>query len=107
MLCFPTTFFKCLSDEIRLKIVLLLAQNGSLCVCDLHETLNQPQPKVSRHLAELRRCELLIAEKRGKWVHYQLNPDLPAWARVIVDDMVTTFPVPFPELFPQTSMTGC
>ena len=44
-------FFKCLSDETRLNIVTLVAENKELCVCDLTEKLQLSQPKISRHLA--------------------------------------------------------
>lgn len=76
----PLTFFKCLSEETRLKTLLLISQKQKLCVCDLQNALDLSQPKVSRHLAELRKCELLIDERIGKWVYYQLHPSLPSWA---------------------------
>ena len=52
-------FFKCLSDETRLNIVTLIAENKELCVCDLTEKLQLSQPKISRHLALLRSSGLL------------------------------------------------
>ena len=52
-------FFKCLSDETRLNIVTLIAENKELCVCDLIEKLQLSQPKISRHLALLRAAGLL------------------------------------------------
>ncbi|WP_438864110.1 metalloregulator ArsR/SmtB family transcription factor [Neptunicella sp.] len=76
----PLTFYKCLSEETRLKSLLLISVKRELCVCDLIQALGLSQPKISRHLAELRKCELLIDERRGKWVYYQLHPDLPQWA---------------------------
>ena len=76
----PNQFFKCLSDDTRLKCLLLLLDRASLCVCELHEALSLSQPKVSRHLAELRHCGLVLDERRGRWMHYRLHPDLPNWA---------------------------
>lgn len=76
----PVTFFKCLSDDTRLKCLLLLQLRKELCVCDLMSALQQSQPKVSRHLADLRSCGLVQDERRGKWVYYSINPELPAWA---------------------------
>ena len=49
---------------------LLLA--GEVCVCNIHDSLGLPQPKVSRHLAYLRRAGLVAARKDGLWVHYRL-----------------------------------
>lgn len=85
MLMSPLVFFKCLSEDTRLKTMLLLSRETELCVCDLQQALQLSQPKVSRHLAELRRCELLVDERRGKWIYYRLNPDLPSWMRDLLD----------------------
>jgi ArsR family transcriptional regulator len=63
--------FQALSDGTRLRILgLLLA--GEVCVCSLHESLREPQPKVSRHLAYLRRAGLVATRREGLWVHYRL-----------------------------------
>ena len=65
------TIFKALADATRLRIIgLLLA--GEVCVCDIHDSLGLPQPKVSRHLAYLRRAGLVAARREGLWVHYRL-----------------------------------
>ena len=50
----PTTVFKCLADETRVRIALLIAREGELCVCELTCALDESQPKISRHLAMLR-----------------------------------------------------
>ena len=76
----PLAFYKCLSEDTRLKSLLLITLKGELCVCDLTQALKLSQPKVSRHLSELRKCELLKDERRGKWVYYKLNESLPDWA---------------------------
>ena len=76
----PVAFYKCLSEDTRLKCLLLITLKGELCVCDLISALQLSQPKVSRHLAELRKCGILSDQRRGKWVFYQLNQALPKWA---------------------------
>ena len=75
----PLEFFKCLADETRLRSVLLIHQESELCVCELMVALNESQPKISRHLAHLRQCNLLVDRRDSKWVYYRLNPDLPSW----------------------------
>lgn len=80
----PIIFFKCLSDDTRLKSLLLLQLKKELCVCDLMSALQESQPKVSRHLADLRACGLVLDERQGKWVYYRINPELPAWALKIL-----------------------
>lgn len=75
----PTTLFKCLADEIRARASLLIAREGELCVCELVCALDESQPKISRHLAQLRAYGLLVDRRHGQWVYYQLNPNLDAW----------------------------
>jgi ArsR family transcriptional regulator len=83
----PVAFYKCLADDTRLKSLLLVYLEDELCVCDLITALQMSQPKISRHLAALRQCQLLVDERRGKWVYYTVNPQLPSWA---VEVLATT-----------------
>ena len=80
----PTTLFKCLADDTRAKISLLVVSEGELCVCELMCALDDSQPKISRHLAQLRTCDLLADRRQGQWVYYRLHPELPAWVREIL-----------------------
>lgn len=75
----PTVLFKCLSDETRMRCTMLLYKEGKLCVCELTHALAMLQPKISRHLAQLRQHKLLLDSREGQWVYYQINPALPAW----------------------------
>jgi ArsR family transcriptional regulator len=75
----PTDVFKALSDENRLKSLLLISQYGELCVCELMVALDVSQPKISRHLAILRNTGILLDRRQGKWVYYRVNPNLPQW----------------------------
>ncbi len=81
----PLALFKCLAQDTRLKTLLLLSEKGPLCVCDLTEALALSQPKISRHLADLRTCQLVTDERRGKWVYYHLNPALPHWVNSVLN----------------------
>src|SRR5437867_554489 len=66
----PAFLFKTLSDPTRLRLLNLLAE-GETCVCELTDTLGVVQPKVSRHLARLKRAGLVDARRDGKWMHYR------------------------------------
>ncbi len=81
----PTSVFKCLSDETRLLCLLLICREGELCVCELTESLQLSQPKVSRHLAQLRSCSLLQDRKQGLWNFYRLHDELPGWVHGVLD----------------------
>ncbi|MGM0435018.1 MAG: metalloregulator ArsR/SmtB family transcription factor [Pseudomonadota bacterium] len=77
----PEQFFRALSDTTRLNSLLLLEQEGRLCVCELVAALELSQPRISRHLSQLRDQGIVRDERRGQWVHYRLSPELPDWAR--------------------------
>jgi ArsR family transcriptional regulator len=66
----PALLFKALADPTRLRLLNLLAC-GETCVCELADTLRIVQPKVSRHLARLKRARLVDARRGGKWTHYR------------------------------------
>lgn len=80
----PITLFKCLADDTRARLMLLINQEHELCVCELTCALDLSQPKISRHLAQLRQCGLLSDRRAGQWVYYQVDPQLPVWAREII-----------------------
>lgn len=75
----PDMVFKCLSDETRARMTLLITLKGELCVCELTTALEQSQPKISRHLSQLRSCAILEDRRQGQWVYYRLHPHLPDW----------------------------
>lgn len=64
--------FKLLSDETRLRIIVLLYQHD-LCVCQLSGILDVPQPKISKGLSKLRDMGLVIDERKEKFVFYSLK----------------------------------
>ncbi|NVZ20580.1 metalloregulator ArsR/SmtB family transcription factor [Pseudomonas costantinii] len=80
----PPEVFKSLADETRVRATLLIAAHGELCVCELMCAMDDSQPKISRHLAQLRSSGLLLDRRQGQWVYYRLNPDLPAWVHEIL-----------------------
>jgi ArsR family transcriptional regulator, arsenate/arsenite/antimonite-responsive transcriptional repressor len=68
-------WFHALSDETRLRIVLMLAR-GERCVCDLQTDLDAAQSRLSFHLKTLKTAGLVTDRKEGRWVHYALNPEV-------------------------------
>ena len=60
-----------LADPTRLRLLNIL-RRGEVCVCYFVEILDETQPKISRHLATLRREGLVQARRDGKWIHYSL-----------------------------------
>ena len=76
-------FFAALADRTRLRLINLMGAD-ELCVCFFVEVLKTNQPKISRHLAYLRRAGLVSDRKDGKWVHYRVaEPSEPNAARIL------------------------
>ena len=74
----PELFFAALADRTRLRLLNLL-RNGEVCTCFFADTLETNDPKISRHLAYLKRAVLVKGRRDGKWVHYSLvEPKEPA-----------------------------
>lgn len=80
----PIQFFKSLTDEVRLRCLMLIQYEGELCVCEMMAALDDIQPKVSRNLALLRKNGLLVDRRQGQWMYYRINPDLPTWAKSVL-----------------------
>lgn len=75
--------FRALADPTRLRLLNLIADR-EICVCYLVEILRMSQPKVSRHLAYLRRAGMVASRRDGKWMPYRLRmPDDDAAAAVL------------------------
>lgn len=66
------SLFAALADPTRLRLLNLMA-GREVCVCYFVEILRQGQPKISRHLAYLRRAGIVTARREGKWMHYSIS----------------------------------
>lgn len=82
--------FRAFSDPTRLRILNLLT-GGELCVCDLVRVIDVPQPKISRHLAYLRRAKLVTARKDGLWMYYELAPAKDTFHKKLVECLSCCF----------------
>ncbi len=63
--------FRALADRTRLRLLNLIADK-EICVCYFVEILGTSQPKISRHLAYLRRVGIVASRRQGRWMHYRL-----------------------------------
>lgn len=77
--------FKALADRTRLRLLNLMGED-EVCVCFFVEVLRTNQPKISRHLAYLRRAGVVAARREGKWMHYRVvAPPDPRASRVFAE----------------------
>ena len=80
------SLFKALADRTRLRIIHLIGED-EVCVCFFVEVLGSSQPKISRHLAYLRRAGLVSTRREGKWMHYRLIKPVDEQAARIFRDV--------------------
>lgn len=78
----PEALFSALADETRLRLLHLIGER-EVCVCFFVQSLDEPQPKISRHLAYLRRAGLVQARREGKWMHYRITSLNPSAAAIV------------------------
>jgi ArsR family transcriptional regulator, arsenate/arsenite/antimonite-responsive transcriptional repressor len=80
-------FFRALADRTRLRLLNLMGKD-EVCVCFFVEILKTNQPKISRHLAYLRRAGIVGARREGQWMHYRIvEPADADAARVLTEVM--------------------
>lgn len=85
-------FFAALSDRTRLRLLNLM-RDGEVCVCFFAETLGTNNPKISRHLAYLRRAGLVKSRRDGKWMHYSISRPNDPKAADIFDSMMSALDI--------------
>ena len=79
----PSQLFQSLSDRTRLRIArLLAASREECCLCELVDSVLEPQYKLSRHLKILKQSGLLTAQKEGRWVYHRLVAGRPYLTRL-------------------------
>jgi len=81
-------FFLALADRTRLRLLNLMGDD-EVCVCDLVEVMDEPQPKISRHLAYLRRAGIVAARREGRWMHYRITAPADDHAARVLADILT------------------
>ena len=88
-----TNIYKMLSDETRLRIIVLLAQK-ELCVCEISDILEVSQPSISKNLSKLRDLDFVTTERKEKFIFYNLKTDNPILKRTIQDilENINDFP---------------
>ena len=86
--------YRALADPIRLELLARIAAQGPICVCHLEEALPYTQPRISKHLATLRRAGLVSTRREGSWVYYSADPDALDIAREFIDQLHSSLQIP-------------
>ena len=85
----PAAVARCchaLSDETRLAILECL-RGGEECVCNLTDSLDSAQSRLSFHLKVLKDAGLVRDRRDGRWIHYSIDPDGLDTVRQFIDTL--------------------
>jgi|SRR5690554_1192756 len=89
-----TKFYKLLSDETRIRILMLL-KNQKLCVCELCGIMEETQPKISKHLAKLRDLGIIKDERSEQFIFYSLSTNNKLYLKTLknISENLSKYPV--------------
>lgn len=91
----PASFFRALSDDTRLGMLVLL-HAGELCVCDIAGALTLSQPNASQHLAVLKSAGIVRGRRQGGWTYYSLATELSPMRQAALDAVIAEHSAPSP-----------
>ena len=86
-----------LNDETRVKLLRFIDENGSMCVCDLQNSFEMIQSRLSRHLKILKDAGFLRVERQGTWAYYSVRTPLDRFRLQALEE-IKTLPLQLPEL---------
>ncbi|WP_331774782.1 ArsR/SmtB family transcription factor [Sulfurospirillum sp. 1612] len=75
------------NDETRVQILRFIDMHGEVCVCDIENSFEMIQSRVSRHLKILKEAGFLKVERRGRWAHYSIRTPLDAFRQAILKEI--------------------
>ena len=78
-----------LNDETRVKILRFIDENGRCCVCDLENSFNMIQSRLSRHLKILKEAGFLKLERDGRWAYYSVRSPLDEFRQSCIKEIMT------------------
>lgn len=76
-----------LNDETRIQILAFIAQNDEVCVCEIENSFNMIQSRISRHLKILKDAGFLKVDRRGKWAYYAIRSPLDRFRLACLEEI--------------------
>lgn len=90
------TTVSALNDETRVKLLRFIDENGAMCVCDLQESFEMIQSRLSRHLKILKDAGFLRVDRRGTWAYYSIRMPLDKFRMEALNE-IKTLDIKLPE----------
>ena len=78
-----------LTDETRVKLIKFINVNGKCCVCDLENSFDMIQSRLSRHLKILKEAGFLKVERTGRWAYYSIRTPLDEFRLSAIKEIMT------------------
>lgn len=76
-----------INDETRIKILAFINQHGEVCVCDIEQSFNMIQSRISRHLKILKEGGFLKVKREGRWAYYSIRSPLDAFRQAVLQEI--------------------
>lgn len=76
-----------INDETRIKILRFIDINGEVCVCDVENSFDMIQSRVSRHLKILKEAGFLKVKREGRWAYYSIRTPLDLFRQSILKEI--------------------
>jgi len=76
-----------INDETRLRILRFINENDEVCVCDIENSFDMIQSRVSRHLKILKEAGFLKVERKGRWAYYSIRNPLDEFRQNILREI--------------------
>lgn len=75
------------NDETRIQILNFIHLNSEVCVCDIENSFNMIQSRISRHLKILKDAGFLKVDRRGRWAYYSIRTPLDRFRQSILEEI--------------------
>ncbi len=86
-----------INDQTRIKILNFININGEVCVCDIENSFNMIQSRISRHLKILKEAGFLKVERKGRWAYYSIRKPLDQFRQSILKE-ISYLSIEIPDL---------
>lgn len=76
-----------INDETRIKILRFIDMNAEVCVCDIENSFEMIQSRISRHLKILKEGGFLKVKREGRWAYYSIRTPLDSFRQSIIKEI--------------------
>lgn len=76
-----------LNDETRVLLLRFLDKYGECCVCDMQESLDMIQSRLSRHLKILKEAGFIRVDRKGTWAYYSVRAPLDKFRLEAIEEI--------------------